>query len=107
MGFQILTTCLNLTIMCCLQCQTLNALFVFVLGFQSFGLHSPDFSGSSSDLQHIAESFGLHSPDEISPDLCMALSNPEQLNTKGIYLDPDIIGKCLLSSKIVRSRYYW
>ncbi|XP_041357056.1 uncharacterized protein LOC121374154 isoform X2 [Gigantopelta aegis] len=60
-------------------------------GFQSFGLHSPDFSGSSSDLQHIAESFGLHSPDEIPPDLCMSLTNPTQLNTKGIYLDPDII----------------
>ncbi len=64
---------------------------------QSFGLHSPDqLPKSESEFRVIASSFGLHSPEQLPTSETLHPSyNPRLFCDGGLYLDPDIIGKCL------------
>lgn len=75
---------------------------------QSFGLHSPDqLPHSASEFQKIASNFGLQSPDkavamasesEVNEESTMHPEyNPRLFCDGGLYLDPDIIGKIMIS----------
>ena len=69
---------------------------------QSFGLHSPDqLPKTESEFRAIASSFGLHSPDTLPSELLHPSYNPRLFCDGGLYLDPDIIGKCGIWTEIL------